>query len=139
MSLFFADLLAALHLAFVLYVIVAQILIVIGVCAGWQWVRNPWFRISHLVMIGIVAAESIVDFECPLTTWEEMLRRNAGQEVNAGETFIGRLVGNIMFFDHEKYYQVFNMIYIGFAVLVFTMFVVAPPRFKKRKRVGSAN
>src|SRR5437899_599519 len=100
MGLIIADILAALHLVFVLFVIVAQLLIVVGILARWAWVRNPWFRISHLVMIGIVALESIVDFECPLTTWEYMLRDAAGQGSHQGETFIGRLVANIMFFDH---------------------------------------
>jgi hypothetical protein len=132
MILILADLLAALHLVFVLYVIVAQLLIVVGVAARWSWVRNPWFRISHLVMIGIVALESIVDFECPLTTWENQLRAAAGEETAAGETFIGRLVDNIMFFDHGEYYYLFNMIYIGFALWVLATFWLAPPRFRNK-------
>jgi hypothetical protein len=131
MTLVLADLVAALHLVFVLYVIVAQLVIIAGALAGWTWVRNPWFRISHLAMIAVVAAESIVDFECPLTTWERMLRKAGGQEVAAGQTFIGRLVESIMFFDYDKYYYLFNAIYIGFALLVLATFWLAPPRFRK--------
>lgn len=133
MQLVFADTIAVVHLAFVLFVIVAQLLIVVGVLAGWSWVRNPWFRISHLVMILIVAAESVVDFECPLTTWENMLRRAGGQEGYDGQTFIGRLVNNIMFFDHTQYYQLFNIIYLTFALLVLACFLLAPPRFAKKQ------
>ena len=129
MTLVLADFIAAVHLAFVTYVIVAQVLIVVGVAAGWGWVRNPWFRISHLLMIGVVAMESIVDFECPLTTWENMLRAAAGQETEAGQTFIGRLVDSIMFFDHAKYYYILNASYISFALLVAVTFWLAPPRF----------
>jgi hypothetical protein len=132
MILVLADLVATVHLLFVLYVILAQLLIVVGVAARWRWVRNPWFRISHLLMIGVVAAESIVDFECPLTTWENMLRAAAGHEVGAGETFIGRLVDSIMFFDHSKYYYILNMSYLGFALLVAVTFWLAPPHFRKR-------
>jgi hypothetical protein len=132
MILVLADLIAAVHLAFVCYVIFAQLLIGVGVAARWSWVRNAWFRISHLVMIGIVALESIVDFECPLTTWETLLRKAAGQETGDGQTFIGRLVDSIMFFDHAKYYYLMNMIYIGFALLVAATFVLAPPRRRKK-------
>lgn len=131
MRLVLADAMAALHLTFVLYVLVAQVLIIVGVVAKWAWVRNPWFRISHLVMILIVAVESIFDFECPLTTWENMLRRLPGQDSHEGQTFIGRLVDSIMFFDHTQYYELFNAIYIGFALLVLVCFLLAPPRFRK--------
>jgi hypothetical protein len=133
MTLVLADLLAAVHLLFVAYVILAQVLIVVGVLARWAWVRAPWFRISHLVMIAIVSMESIVDFECPLTTWENMLRKAAGQETEAGQTFIGRLVDSIMFFDHAKYYYLLNVSYISFALLVLATFWLAPPRFRKKR------
>jgi hypothetical protein len=136
MNLILADIVAAVHLAFVAFVIVAQVLIVVGALAGWAWVRNPWFRVSHLVMIGVVAFESMVDFECPLTTWENMLRRAAGQETGAGQTFIGRLVDSIMFFDHAKYYYVLNASYITFALLVAVTFWLAPPRFGTRHVAG---
>jgi hypothetical protein len=132
MILVLADFIAAVHLAFMGYVIGAQLLIAVGVAARWSWVRNPWFRISHLVMIGIVALESIVDFECPLTTWENLLRSAAGQEWGEGQTFIGRLVDSIMFFDHAKYYYLINIIYSAFALLVAATFVLAPPRRRKK-------
>ena len=40
--------------------------------------RNFWFRGSHLGAIAVVAAESLVGFVCPLTTWENRLRLLAG-------------------------------------------------------------
>ncbi len=131
MALFLADTIAALHLGFVLYVLLAQLLVVVGIARRWSWVRNPWFRVSHLVMIGIVALESIIDFECPLTTWENLLRHAGGQESVDGETFIGRLIGGIMFFDYDRYHNLFNVAYIVFAGLVGITFWIAPPRFKK--------
>src|SRR5262249_42624786 len=129
MHLALADTVAAVHLLFVLYVIFAQLAIIVGVFARWSWVRNPWFRVSHLLMIGIVALESMIDFECPLTTWENALRRAAGQESSEG-TFIGRLIDGILFFDHATYYHILNMIYISFALLVLGTFWLAPPRFR---------
>jgi hypothetical protein len=69
-----ADLVVALHVAYIAYVVVGQALIVAGLIGRWQWIRNFWFRASHLLMISIVAVESIFAFECPLTTWENELK-----------------------------------------------------------------
>jgi hypothetical protein len=74
---FWANVLVAVHLAYVGYVLIGLLAIFIGLLLRWQWVRNPWFRWTHLVMIVIVAGEAIVDFECPLTTWERRLRYQA--------------------------------------------------------------
>jgi hypothetical protein len=72
---FWADFLVVIHLGYVGFVIFGLLAILVGLLLRWQWVRNPWFRWIHLVMICIVAAEAVVDFECPLTTWENQLRR----------------------------------------------------------------
>jgi hypothetical protein len=132
MALVLADFIAAVHLGFVAFVIVAQVVILVGVAARWRWVRNPWFRVTHLVMIGVVAFEAMVDFECPLTTWENNLRASAGQQVEAGQTFIGRLVDSIMFFRDPTVHQIIDMSYVGFALLVVATFLLAPPRWRKK-------
>ena len=73
-----ANCVVVIHLAYMGYVIFGQLAIMIGWVLRWQWIRNPWFRISHLIMILIVAFEAIVEFKCPLTTWEENLRGSGG-------------------------------------------------------------
>jgi hypothetical protein len=77
---FLADVIVAVHLVYVGYVVLGQLAIMAGVLLKWQWVRNPALRWSHLAMICIVAAEAMVDFECPLTTWERHLRKAEWQE-----------------------------------------------------------
>jgi uncharacterized protein DUF2784 len=74
---FWADVLVAIHLAYVGFVVVGLLAIFAGMLFRWQWIRNPWFRWIHLSMILFVAGEAIVDFECPLTTWENTLRYRA--------------------------------------------------------------
>src|SRR5450755_2931836 len=74
-----ADCLVVIHLAYISFVIFGQLAIMIGWPLGWRWIRNPWFRISHLAMILIVAVEAMADYECPFTTWERNLRISAGQ------------------------------------------------------------
>src|SRR5947209_2400170 len=94
---FWADAVVALHAAYVGFVVVGELAIVVGALLGWRWVRNPWFRTVHLLMIAVVAYESIYHINCPLTDWERDLRELAGQQTN-NETFMGRLV-HFLFMD----------------------------------------
>jgi hypothetical protein len=62
-----ADAIVAVHVAYVAYVVIGQLLIWLGLTFRWSWVRNPWFRWTHLIMMVIVGAEALLDIECPLT------------------------------------------------------------------------
>src|SRR5579884_4026965 len=74
-----ADLVVAVHVAYVSFVVLGQLAILVGILARWRWVRNRWFRVAHLIAILIVAAEAALDITCPLTDWEDRLRHLAGQ------------------------------------------------------------
>jgi Protein of Unknown function (DUF2784) len=120
-----ADLIVAVHVAYVAFVVVGLLLILVGIVRGWRWVRNWWFRVAHLAAILIVAGESLLNIACPLTEWEYRLRTLGGQEVSGG-TFIGDLLHNLIFYDAPPW--VFTTAYVAFAVVVVLMFVLAPPR-----------
>ncbi len=124
-----ADLIVVVHLAYVSFVVFAQLFILVGYLANWEWIRNPWFRMTHFFMIFVVAVEAMVGFECPLTTWENQLREAAGQVRTDDIGFIGRLVRDLMFFQGPPW--IFTSCYIGFAALVLLTLLVAPPRFRK--------
>lgn len=124
-----ADLLVAVHVGYVAFVVVGLLLIVVGWVRGWSWVRNPWFRVPHLIAIGFVALEEAIDMRCPLTVWEEHFRGLAGQEFT-GQTFISRMLHSLIFFDGPPW--VFTALHVGFAALVFVAFVCCPPRFRRR-------
>src|SRR5215216_1255065 len=74
---FLADLMVAVHVGYVGYVVVGQLLIWLGWALGWKWVRNFWFRATHLLAIGIVAYEEVMGIRCPLSVWEEHFRELA--------------------------------------------------------------
>src|SRR5215471_11505426 len=95
---FLADLLVGLHVGYVGFVVVGQLLIWRGLALGWRWVRNPWFRMTHLLAMVIVGFEAVCQIDCPLTVWEGSLRRLAGQHVGEG-SFLGRLLHNLIFYD----------------------------------------
>ena len=85
-----ADIIVAIHFAYVSYVVVGELLIILGILLKWQWIRNFWFRVSHLAMIVVVALEAVVGFRCPLTTWEYLLLDAAGEQIES--TLIRRQV-----------------------------------------------
>ena len=86
-----ADLVAAVHLGYVSFVVVGMGLILVGVWRGWGWVRNFWFRTFHFLMIAVVVAEALGGIVCPLTNWEYELRVAGGGTADA-DSFVGRIV-----------------------------------------------
>jgi hypothetical protein len=124
-----ADAVVVLHMAYVLFVVVGLLLTLIGYLARWEWVRNRWFRGVHLLMIGIVVAETWCGVTCPLTTWEMSLRQAAGQETYRGD-FIAKWVHDLLFWDLPPWF--FTAAYTIFGIAVALTFVIAPPRWRRR-------
>jgi len=120
-----ADLIALIHLGYVIFVILGFILIVAGIIGSWRWVRKSWFRFLHLAAIIAVAAEAMLGLNCPLTVWEFKLRYST---VSFQEriSFIGSLIDSILFYEAPAW--LFAAVYAGFAMLVLITFIMAPPK-----------
>jgi hypothetical protein len=129
LMLFFADIIAIIHLGYVVFVILGFILIVMGIILKWQWVRNLWFRIAHLAAIAGVALEAILGINCPLTVLEFSLRYGVAPS-DRRVSFVGELIDSILYYDAPAW--VFTIIYVGFALLVAITFVMAPPTRRGR-------
>ena len=110
-----ADTLLVIHFAFVVFVVFGFILILVGQLARWPWVHNRKFRFTHLAAIGIVVLQAWFGQLCPLTLWENELRRRAGQS-GYTETFVEHWLHEVLFYQAEPW--VFNTIYTGFGMLV---------------------
>ena len=133
-----ADLLVGIHVAYVAYVIVGQLLIIVAAPMKWQWARNPWFRFTHLLAITIVAVEAIQGWPCPLTVWEGQLRELAGQNFNGSESFMGKLLHDVLFFDNVPQ-LVLDTGYVATMILVLQGLIMYPPRwFRLRKKDAPA-
>lgn len=126
-----ADFVVFLHLSYVAYVILGQVVIIIAAPMRWQWARNPWFRFTHLLAIAIVAYEAIYQIRCPLTVWEEKLRIMAGQDFNASETFMGRLMHDLLFIPGQPEIF-FTTMYVAALLLVLQGLIMYPPRWFRR-------
>jgi multisubunit Na+/H+ antiporter MnhB subunit len=114
-SLLGADLVLAVHAAFVAFVVFGLALILIGRALAWRWARNRAFRLTHLATIVVVALQAWLGVVCPLTTVEMSLRRRAGAAAYEG-TFVSHwLVG-----------------YTAFAALVAASWFVVPPDPRSR-------
>jgi hypothetical protein len=123
---FLADVLGLIHLGYVSFVVIGQLLILIGIFRGWHWIRNMRFRVIHLIMILVVALESLGALMCPLTTWENQLRVRAGQTA-VGDSYVANLLNNILFFNDLSYrHWIFQSGYVCFAAFVAMTFVIAP-------------
>lgn len=138
MSMFYrlaADAVVVVHFAYVAFVVVGLLAILLGLACGWRWVRNPVFRILHLGAIVFVAAEALGGVTCPLTTWEYQLRTLAGDATYQGD-FIAAWVHDLLFFDAEPW--VFTVCYVAFALVVLATFLFGPPRWRTRRPAKSA-
>jgi uncharacterized protein (DUF983 family) len=124
-----ADTVVVFHAAYVSFVIVGLLAVSAGVLLRWSWIRNPYFRWIHFFFIAVVVIESLFGVECPLTTWENDLRRAAGEEVAQG-TFIGRCAHEFLFYDAPDW--VFTVIYCVFGAVVLAVMLLVPPRWPAR-------
>jgi hypothetical protein len=129
-AMIFADVIALIHLGYVVFVILGFIVIVVGIIVKWQWVRNPWFRIAHLAAIAGVALEAVLGINCPLTVLEFSLRYGASPSERR-VSFVGAIVASMLYYDAPAW--LFAIIYAGFSMLVAITFVMAPPTRKGRR------
>ncbi len=122
-----ADVLLFGHVMFVAFIVLGLALIFVGKLSDWIWVRNPWFRTTHLAAIGIVVFQSWVGVICPLTTWEMTLRERAGEVTYSG-SFISHWLEAILYYQAPAW--VFTVFYTVFAaIVVASWFWVRPRRF----------
>ena len=128
-----AEAILFLHVAFVAFVVLGFVLILVGKLRSWSWVRNPWFRWAHLAGIGFVVVQSWFGAICPLTIWEMDLRRKAGEEVYSG-SFIAHWLESILYYQAPQW--VFVVSYTCFGLLVVASWIWVRPRpFKDGRKL----
>ena len=124
-----ADAVLLLHGLFVVFVVVGLILILAGKLMSWHWVRNWWFRVTHLLAIGVVVLQSWLGVICPLTKLEMLLRSKAGDVTYAG-SFVSHWLEAILYYRAPTW--VFAAIYTAFAAIVVWSWVWVPPHRRHR-------
>jgi len=127
-NLLLADIIAFIHVGYIMFVLLGFILIVLGITIfKWKWVRNLWFRIGHALAIVAVALGSLLGLDCPLTAIEFELR-HASNHAPENPSFIGNIIDSIIFYNAPGW--LFNVVYTAFALIVLITFIIAPPSLK---------
>src|SRR6267142_5094643 len=130
-----ADLVLITHVSFVVFVVVGLLAILCGGLAGWQWIRNPWFRAVHLAGIGLVVVQAWLGVICPLTTLEMSLREKAG-DATYGGTFIAHWLQKQLYYEAPSW--VFIVCYTLFGLAVVASWLKFRPRpFRQAQTPGS--
>ena len=124
-----ANVIAVVHFAFVVFVVLGLLLILLGAVRRWNWVRNFWFRLAHLLAILFVVGQVWCGVSCPLTVWEKQLRVLAKQPSYEGD-FIATWVHRLMFFSAPTW--VFTLAYTLFGLAVLATFLFARPNWPSR-------
>jgi len=127
---FLADVVAVLHAGYVLFVVGGAVAIMLGGVFHWDWVRNLWFRLGHLLAILVVAAEAILGITCPLTDLERVLRVQGGLSMYR-EDFLVYWAHRLLFLDNVPQ-RVFDVGHVVFGLVVLTLLWVVPPRWPRR-------
>jgi hypothetical protein len=126
-----ADLVAAVHAAYVAFVVFGFVAIILGVAMGWRWVRNVYFRALHLAAILPVCVEALMGVSCPLTILEDRLRVLGADKPYPG-SFVGHLLDKLIFYNFPQW--LFTVAYLSFGALVLLTFLLAPPRIGRPRR-----
>lgn len=120
-----ADLILVAHVGIVLFVVLGQLAILLGGWRGWEWTRNFVLRVLHMGSIVVIVLQAWLGRLCPLTIWEQALRRRAGQATH-GDSFVEHWLSQVIFFDLP--WWVFVAAYTVFAALVVATWIWLPPR-----------
>ncbi|CAN5912446.1 hypothetical protein BH23PLA1_BH23PLA1_38950 [soil metagenome] len=120
-----ANVVVLIHASYVFFVVFGLVAILIGLALGKSWARNFWLRMVHLTMIVVVVVQAWLGVVCPLTTLENWLRRQAGQELYETD-FIEHWAHRLIFFEFPPW--VFIASYSVFGLIVLATFLFSPPR-----------
>ena len=99
-----ADLIMPLHLVLASCITAGLVFIPIGCKLEWNWTKNRKLRLTHIILIGLITAETIVGLTCPLTILEYSFRN-----VNPPESFVSYWIEKVLYWNLP--HQVFIAIY----------------------------
>ena len=129
-----ATLILLIHLAIVAFNVFGLVVIPVGRWLGWRFVRGFWWRLAHVLTLGVVALQAVLGRACFLTIWEHALRANA----DAGEPapMIATWVNSVLYWPLPLW--IFSVGYVG--VLLYALFLWrwVPPR-PRTTRISSTS
>lgn len=120
-----ADAVLLVHVAFVAFVVLGQLYVMLGWALSWRTARNRLFRHLHLAAIGVVVLQAWLGLVCPLTLLELHLRGgDAGW--SEGQSFIGYWLSRLLYYDAPPW--LFTTVYTLFGTVVLLCYFGYPPK-----------
>jgi len=117
-----ADLVVVAHLAYLAFLPVGALLVA----------RRPNLAPLHLAAVAVAVASVTVGFDCPLTTWEQALRRRGGQHPYPGGFVNHYLTGGAFPHGADRVAQ------IAVAVLIAAVYLRLAHRSPTRRRTSAS-
>lgn len=117
-----ADLVVVVHLAYLVFLPAGAVLV--------TW--RPRLAPLHLGALAVAVTSVTVGFDCPITTWEQALRRRGGQDPSPGGFVDHYLTGGAFPVGGDRVVQ------IAVAVIVAAAYVRLARRTRTRRRTSAS-
>ena len=124
MNVLFSEIVLLFHFCIFLFIILSFFFIPFGYYQKWEWVKNKYYRLIHLVLMGFIFVETILGFMCPLTVLENFLRNNIGINYK-----ITQIIHQIMYWDLPTYQ--FIILYLLSLLYIIFLWIFFKPDFKQ--------
>ena len=129
-----ANAVLVLHFAVVIFVVLGLPAVLVGNWRGWSWVNYFWWRVVHLLAIGVVVVQAWLGRYCGLTVLESNLREMAGQ-AGYERSFIEYWVQRLLYCEGPLW--AFALVYTVFGALVVWSWLRYPPRPRRAARIDT--
>lgn len=129
--LWLADALLALHMLLAAFIVLGLPVIWAGALAGRGFVRRRDWRLVHLGAMAVVAAEALLGLACPLTTWEDALRRAAGAPGRHASSFAAFWAERVLYWDLPP--RAFTLLYLLLLAAILLTWRLVPPHPHARR------
>jgi hypothetical protein len=89
---FLAEAVLAAHLVIILFNLFGLVAVPLGALRNWRFVRIPWWRVLHVLLLAAVAAQAALGRACILTLWQYRLAGDAARPTPLIVGWVDRLL-----------------------------------------------
>ncbi len=127
-----ATLILLIHLGIVAFNVFGLVVISIGGCLRWEFVRGFWWRFAHVLSLAVVALQAVLGRSCFLTIWESALRANA--DAAEPTPMVATWINDVLYWPLPLW--VFAAGYVGVLLYALMLWRWVPPRIRTTERLG---
>ena|SRR5579863_2375697 len=117
------------HFAVVVFNVFWLAVVPIGAWQRWSFVRNYWWRSTHILTLIIVAAQAVAGRLCFLTTLQDYFQGRAGGNT-APPSLLTRAVARVVFWPLPDW--VFAPLYVLALACAAVLWITVPPVHRPR-------